>query len=178
VGFGDPPPGFFVCSEVTNIGRITPIILVALTVLGTLCTTASAQTARSPYDEDVLREARQVYNQIMSPFCPGQTLSNCGSGAAETLRVQIRERIAAGESVESIIESLIAQYGVEVKAEPPKSGFASLVWLGPIFLLLAGAVVIAVYVRRNTATDVGGGSESDGSGVRARVEEELKTHRD
>jgi len=143
-----------------------------------LYATATAQTERSPYDEDVLREARHVYNQIMSPYCPGQTLANCGSGAAETLRAQIRERIAAGESAETIIQSLIEEFGEDVKAEPPKSGFASLVWLGPVFLLLAGAVVIAVYVRRNTSSAVGGDPGGDDTGVKARVEEELKTHRD
>lgn len=151
--------------------------MVTLALQLVLCATTAAQAERSPYDEDVLREARQVYNQIMSPFCPGQTLANCGSGAAETLRAQIRERIAAGESVESIIQSLVEEYGEDVRAEPPKSGFASLVWLGPMFLLLAGAVVIAVYVRRNTSSGAAGAGRGD-TEVRARVEEELKTHRD
>lgn len=159
--------------------KIKPIVL--LTVLTTAvqlggAAVAIGQSMRSPYDEDVLREARSVYKQIMSPFCPGQTLENCGSGAAEVLRGRIRERIAAGETADEIIQSLIEEYGEEVKAEPPKSGFASLVWLGPIFLLIAGAVVIAVYVRRNTG-GVGGAGGGD-TVVRARVESELKSHRD
>ena len=165
-------------SEVTNIGRNTLILLVFLATQAALCAAVTAQTERSPYDEDVLREARRVYNQIMSPFCPGQTLANCGSGAAATLRSQIRDRIAAGENPDDIIDSLIEQYGVEVKAEPDKRGFASLVWLGPILLLLAGAVVIAVYVRRNTSSELGGGSGGENATLKARVEEELKTHRD
>ena len=140
-------------------------LLIAATLLMQLAISAMAygQAERSPYDEDVLREARAVYNQIMSPYCPGQTLANCGSGAAEVLRGQIRERIAAGESAEEIIKSLIEEFGDDVQAEPPKSGFASLVWLGPIFLLISGAVVIAVYVRRNTASGHGGDADG-GSG--------------
>jgi cytochrome c-type biogenesis protein CcmH len=170
--------GIITRSEVSKIGRITLALLAALAVQAAVCATAAAQGERSPYDEDVLRQARHVYNQIMSPFCPGQTLANCGSGAAETLRAQIRDRIAAGESPEDIIQSLIDEYGEDVMAEPPKSGFASLVWLGPIFLLLAGAAVIAVYVRRNTAAAPSGATHEVNADVRARVEEELKTHFD
>jgi len=158
------------------VKRAKLLLLATLTLILAACVTVTAQTGRSPYDEDVLREARKVYNQIMSPYCPGQTLANCGSGAADALRGQIRERIAAGETAEEVIQSLIDEFGMEVKAEPPKSGFASLVWLGPIFLLISGAVVIAVYVRRNTASGQGGDAGAD-TGVRARVEDELKTHR-
>jgi cytochrome c-type biogenesis protein CcmH len=158
-------------SQTVRIKRNTLLLVASLA----LCGIAGAQTERSSYDEDVLREARQVYNQIMSPYCPGQTLANCGSGQAEILRSKIRERIAAGESVESIVQSLVDEFGEDVRAEPPKSGFASLVWLGPILLLLAGAVVIVFYVRRNTAAPDAGKPASGDPVVRSRVEEELKT---
>jgi len=158
------------------VGRTKLLLIATLTLILAACVTVTAQTERSPYDEDVLREARSVYNQIMSPYCPGQTLANCGSGAADALRGQIRDRIAAGETADEVIQTLIDEFGMEVKAEPAKSGFASLVWLGPIFLLISGAVVIAVYVRRNTASGRGGDAGAD-SGVRARVEDELKSHR-
>jgi len=161
-------------------GRRNKMLLAGLAVLlGALSFAFDAAAAeRSPYDEDVLGEARQIYNQIMSPYCPGQTLSNCGSGAAEALRGQIRERLAAGESQEEIIQSLVVEFGEDVLAEPPKKGFASLVWLGPIFLLLAGGVVVVVYVRRNTVRDGGEGAPDDGDPqLRARVEEELESHR-
>jgi cytochrome c-type biogenesis protein CcmH len=163
--------------DVMTKGRLTYPIALVFAVVVVWPVIASGQSERSPYDEDVLREARAVYKQIMSPYCPGQTLENCGSGAAEILRGKIRDRIAAGETADEIIQSLIEEFGDGVMAEPPKSGFASLVWLGPIFLLISGAFVIAVYVKRNTASGRGGALEGD-TGVRARVEEELKTHRD
>jgi cytochrome c-type biogenesis protein CcmH len=151
-----------------------------LAVVSTVLASVTGAQEKSPYDSDVLREARRIYNQIMSPYCPGQTLSNCGSGAADILRGEIRERLASGESPESIIASLVEEFGEDVLAEPPKSGFASLVWLGPIVLLLAGSVVVAAYLRRNTARPAAGADDSageDDSALRARVEEELKDHR-
>lgn len=157
--------------------NIRMIVLVLLAVVAA-CGIAVAQTERSPYDEDVLREARRVYDQIMSPYCPGQTLSNCGSSQADILRDQIRQRIAAGESAESIVQSLVDEFGDDVRAEPPKSGFASLVWLGPIVLLIGGAVVVVFYVRRNTTKRQDGEEDGGDPRVRSRVEEELKTLRD
>lgn len=152
------------------------VLFLATTVLGSV---VEAQE-KSPYDADVLREARRIYNHIMSPYCPGQTLANCGSGAADVLRGKIRERLAAGESAESIMDSLVEEFGEDILAEPPKTGFASLVWLGPIFLLLAGSLVVAAYLRKNTArAGVTGGAAgaTDDPTLRARVEEELKDHR-
>jgi cytochrome c-type biogenesis protein CcmH len=140
--------------------------------------TGAAAPERSPHDEDVLREARNIYNQIMSPYCPGQSLANCGSGAAEVLRAQIRDRLADGDSSEEIIASLVEEFGESVMAAPPNRGFARLAWIGPFAILLAGLVLVVVYLRRHTArlekTD--GQNEID-SVLRARVEDELKTHR-
>lgn len=150
--------------------------LIALAVLLVVASSAGAQDQKSPYDEDVLKEARHIYNNIMSPYCPGLTLANCGSGAADILRATIRERLAAGETQDEIMASLVEEFGEEVRAEPPKSGFASLVWLGPIVLLLFGAGVITVYVRRSTARRAGPSGDGDAE-IRARVEEELKSHK-
>jgi cytochrome c-type biogenesis protein CcmH len=138
----------------------------------------SAHAQRSPYDEDVLREARAVYSQIMSPYCPGQNLANCGSGAAEVLRQEIRERLAAGETQEAIIASLIERFGESVLAAPPNKGLGRLAWIGPFAILLVGAILVVVYLKRHTAreTEPHETSEIDPE-VRARVEAELKSHR-
>jgi len=139
--------------------------------------TASAQQP-GKYDQEVLREARGIFNRIMSPFCPGQTLSNCGSGDANLLRSQIRQRLADGETPDEIIDSIVEKYGVSVLAEPPKEGFARLAWIGPFALLAVGLVMVVVYLRRHTARedDVEEPGEIDPD-ARARVEAELKTHR-
>lgn len=130
------------------------------------------------YDQKVLREARSIFNRVMSPFCPGQSLANCGSGAAEVLRSEIRQRLADGETAEEIMASVVERYGVKVLAEPPKKGFASLVWIGPFALLLVGAIIIVVYVRRHTSRrGVGDEAVEIDPALKARVEEELASHR-
>jgi cytochrome c-type biogenesis protein CcmH len=159
-----------------RIGWIAGVALFFALVTSTL--TAADAPQRGQYDEDVLREARAIFNRIMSPFCPGQTLANCGSGAAEVLRSQIRQRLADGETPDEIIESIVAKYGESVRAEPPARGFARLAWIGPFALLAVGIVMVVIYLRRHTARKA---ARVEPRGIdpemRARVEEELKAHR-
>jgi cytochrome c-type biogenesis protein CcmH len=74
--------------------------------------------------------------------------------------------------------SLVEKYGVKVLAEPPKKGFASLVWIGPFVLLAVGAMMVVVYLRRHTAhqSQSADAAEIDPA-VKARVEDELASHR-
>ena len=55
------------------------------------------------------------------------------------MRVFIRERIAAGDSRSEIDEALVADFGEEVLAAPPREGFNLLAWVLP---LLGGALAV------------------------------------
>jgi cytochrome c-type biogenesis protein CcmH len=129
------------------------------------------------YNEDVLRQAREIYNQIMSPYCPGKTLSNCSSGAAEELRADIRSRLAAGETPEMIIQSLVEEFGESVLAAPPNEGVGRLAWLTPFVAIVFGLAVIVAFVRRYyRPAPPAATSPAPDAGLRARVEEELESH--
>jgi cytochrome c-type biogenesis protein CcmH len=132
---------------------------------------------QSGYDAEILKQARQIYNQIMSPYCPGKTLSNCSSGAAELLRINIRERLAEGEQPDDIVASLVEEFGESVLASPPNEGVGRLAWVTPFVVIAFGLIVILIVVRRylGQTKPVVKKSEPD-PGLRARVEEELKTH--
>jgi cytochrome c-type biogenesis protein CcmH len=138
---------------------------------------AAVFSQQSGYDAEILKQARQIYNEIMSPYCPGKTLSNCSSGAAELLRVNIRERLAEGDAPEMIMASLVEEFGESVLASPPNEGVGRLAWATPFVALTFGLLVIVFVVRRyvRKPKSIVATSEPD-PGVRARVEEELKTH--
>jgi cytochrome c-type biogenesis protein CcmH len=56
----------------------------------------------------------------------------------------IAARIAAGDTKSEIKDKLIAEYGKEILAAPPREGFGLLAWWLPIVGVLAGAVVVGV----------------------------------
>jgi cytochrome c-type biogenesis protein CcmH len=150
-------------------------VFIPVLLLLFLSVAASAQEVI--YDEEVLRQARAIYNQIMSPYCPGKTLSNCSSGGAEEMRVDIRDRLSEGEPPEMIIASLVEEWGESVLAAPKNEGVGRLAWLTPFVAILFGLVVIVAFVRRYYRREVAVSSaHKPDVALRARVEEELKTH--
>jgi cytochrome c-type biogenesis protein CcmH len=105
-----------------------------------------------------------VEDEVMCPIC-GTALNLSGAPQADRERAFIRRQIAAGKTKDEIKDALVAQYGTQVLAEPPKSGFDLTAWLVPgvAILLAAVAIAIALWRWRRAARD-GGGPPSSGAG--------------
>jgi cytochrome c-type biogenesis protein CcmH len=119
---------------------------------------ASGQQARPPAApgadttvpaQDVTR-ANRLLGTLMSPFCPGLTLANCPSPYAETLRVSIRTRLAAGEPPDSIVESLVAAFGEGIRGAPPARGFGLALWVLPGAAVVAGGAALFWWLRHRS----------------------------
>jgi cytochrome c-type biogenesis protein CcmH len=103
-----------------------------------------------------------VEDEVMCPIC-GTALNLSGAPQADRERAFIRRQIAAGKTKEEIKDALVAQYGTEVLAEPPKSGFDLTAWLVPLAGILLAAVAIATGLWRwRGAGRDGGGPPSPG----------------
>jgi cytochrome c-type biogenesis protein CcmH len=81
-------------------------------------------------------------DEIVCPVCTPETLEQSNSPIAERMRAFIRRRIAAGDTKSEIKAQLVAQFGEQVLAAPPRSGFNVLAWVLP--LAGATAAVLAV----------------------------------
>ena len=104
-------------------------------------------------DTERARQANELSRNLMSPFCPGRTIADCSSPDAATVREEIREALAAGESAESIQKRIEARFGEHVIGVP-RGGIG---WAIPIGVLVAGAgllgVALARSVKRPRATE-------------------------
>jgi cytochrome c-type biogenesis protein CcmH len=87
-------------------------------------------------------------NQVMCPVCAGETLAQSDSPAAAQVRRFIRARIAAGDTRSEIKRKLVAEYGPQILAAPPRHGFGLLAWVLPLAGILAAAGVLALLARR------------------------------
>src|SRR4051795_5776707 len=85
----------------------------------------------------------ELENEVMCPVC-GTVLAQSDSPAAKAIERDIRARIARGWTKSQIKDSLVANYGEEILASPPKHGFNLLAWLLPLAGLAAAAVVLGV----------------------------------
>ena len=70
--------------------------------------------------------------------CQGQSIADSDADLAGDMRALVRQRIAAGESPESIRRWMIERYGDYVTYDPPFSAVTAPLWLAPIVLLAIG----------------------------------------
>jgi cytochrome c-type biogenesis protein CcmH len=110
-----------------------------LVLAGGLASCAAATAAGPPNAADLEAE-------LVCPVCE-TTLDQSTAPVAERMKAFIRVRIAAGDTEQEIKDALVGEFGPEVLATPPKSGFGLLAWLLPLVAVLAGAIVIGLLIR-------------------------------
>jgi cytochrome c-type biogenesis protein CcmH len=116
-------------------------LLVAALLLALACPTATTASEQRPTLAD-------LEDEVVCPVCTPETLEQSNSAVADRMRAFIRQRIAAGDTKSEIKEKLVAQFGEQVLAAPPKSGFNVLAWALPLAGGLIGAVALALLAVR------------------------------
>ena len=61
---------------------------------------------------------------------------------------EVDQHIAKGEGDEQILQAFVQEYGAQVYAEPPKSGFSLVAWILPSAYLFVGAGVVVFVIAR------------------------------
>ena len=89
----------------------------------------------------------ELEGEVMCPIC-NTTLDQSSSPAASQIEAFISRRIAAGDTKSEIKDRLVAEYGSQILAAPPKKGFDLLAWLLPIGGALAGAAFLGLLAWR------------------------------
>ncbi len=92
-----------------------------------------------------------VWNSLMSPYCPGRSLLDCTSSQAAELREWIVDQEKAGRRREDVEEQIYQQFGDVVLQAPRASGFGLAAYVTPIVGVVVGAIVLAVFLRRQAA---------------------------
>ncbi len=90
--------------------------------------------------------------ELMCPTC-NTRLDQSSSPQANQIRRELARLRARGESRTAAKSALEAQYGPEVLADTPRSGFGALAWLAPTVLVLAGGGLAALLARRWRAVE-------------------------
>ena len=85
--------------------------------------------------------------KFICPTCK-TTLDQSDAPAARQIKAYLAKRVAACASEAQIRDELVAQFGTQVLAAPPRKGFHWLAWLLPLVGILVAAAVISVLVWR------------------------------
>ncbi|OIR10783.1 cytochrome c-type biogenesis protein CcmH precursor [mine drainage metagenome] len=84
--------------------------------------------------------------------CQNESLASSHAELAEDLRQEVREMMLKGKSDQEIIDYLVARYGDFVLYDPPMKSYTVLLWFGPFAMLLLGAGVLVLQVRKRRRT--------------------------
>jgi cytochrome c-type biogenesis protein CcmH/NrfF len=123
--------------------------------------------------------ATDLSHELMSPFCPGRTLSACPSPQAKTLVVWLGVQQAAGRSREAVQAELVKRFGEDILPAPPARGFGLAAYAFPVLAFAAGGVLVWSFLRRQTQA-LPQAAEAVGSGpldpeLEAIVDRDLST---
>ena len=90
------------------------------------------------------RILQELSNDLMSPYCPGRTISSCPSGKARKLEDHILEQARAGKTREEIEADLVERFGSDIVGYAPRP----IVLYGTAIVALMALVLIAMVARR------------------------------
>lgn len=127
-------------------GRIGWLAL-GLVVVGAL----AVVVGRSEPSNDPEARARRIDRELMCPVCTGQSVAESSAPEARAIRVDIRERIAAGQGDEEIVQVYVDIYGERIRTKPEGEGFGLIAWGLPVVVLIVGAAGIVIALRRWSA---------------------------
>jgi cytochrome c-type biogenesis protein CcmH len=92
--------------------------------------------------------ARTISQELRCLVCQNQSIDDSNAALAKDLRLIVRERLRAGDSDAAVLAFVEARYGEFVLLRPKLNAHTLLLWLAPLLLLVATAVVV---LRRGRA---------------------------
>ncbi len=104
--------------------------------------------------------ARAVSKELRCLVCQNQSIDDSDAELARDLRLLVRERVAAGDSNEEVVDYVVSRYGDFVLLKPPFKTSTYLLWLGPAAILGIGLAAVAVFYRRRAKDAVPSGASA------------------
>ena len=116
---------------------------------------ASPALAEPPPPPDVPLEnpmlearAKAVMAELRCLTCQNQSIADSNAAQAQAMRMEVRDRIAAGEEPEAVRAFFVERYGDWVSFVPPARNDTALLWAAPLLFLALGVALVARRFRR------------------------------
>jgi cytochrome c-type biogenesis protein CcmH len=130
--------------------RLPNLALLAVVWVGLLSSAHAVQPDEIMADPGKEARARDLSRELRCMVCQNQSIDDSEAPLARDLRLLVRERIAAGDSDNQVIDFLVARYGEFVLLKPPFNPHTLLLWLLPPLALAGGGLALWTYGRRRS----------------------------
>lgn len=136
---------------------LAPIVLMigggartAVDAQGTATPDRARPVASAPADSALDAATRSLSSQLRCPVCQGLSVQDSPAELAQQMRDLVRQQLEQGKDPEQVKAYFVARYGQWILMAPPASGFNWLVYTLPGAVLVFGALLVVVLVRRWT----------------------------
>jgi cytochrome c-type biogenesis protein CcmH len=124
------------------------VIKFLLTCLITFSTISFSATNTS--EQTVETRLKNLSNELRCLVCQNSTLADSDAPLAQDLRKEIRSQLENGKSDEEVVAYLVARYGNFVTFRPPVNTSTALLWFGPFFMLIIGAITLVIVLKKRS----------------------------
>ncbi|WP_193141088.1 MULTISPECIES: cytochrome c-type biogenesis protein [unclassified Meridianimarinicoccus] len=129
---------------------LRPVLVAAFLALVPLA--APAVQPDEVLSDPVLEErARDLSKGLRCLVCRNESIDDSNADLARDLRLLVRERLVEGDSNDEVIDFVVDRYGEYVLLKPQTDGSNLVLWLAGPLMLLVGASLGVVYIRRRNA---------------------------
>tara|TARA_X000000368_G_scaffold51478_1_gene36742 strand:- start:2429 stop:2782 length:354 start_codon:yes stop_codon:yes gene_type:complete len=108
--------------------------------------TFSAITLLFSFQSSLENRLYSLNRQLMCPVCDGLTLEQSQADDAVEMREEIKKMVIKGMTDQEIKDYYVEKYGIYILADPPKTGFDTLVFIGPILFGFLGLIILYRYL--------------------------------
>ena len=126
-----------------------PLLRGSWIAIAALAVTALAVAA---FDDGPPRTTEEKVEAVAStlkcPVCDGQSVADSDAAASRAIRTEIVRLVEEGRSPSEIRAAISASFGEDVQLIPPASGFAGLVWILPVVVLVVAVAGVAAALAR------------------------------
>ena len=117
-----------------------------------LATAAMAVEPSEMLDDPALEaRARDISQELRCLVCQNENIDDSNAELAHDLRVLVRERLVVGDTDEQVFDYVVDRYGEYVLLKPTMSAKNLILWLTGPLLLLLGAIIAVIFLRRRAA---------------------------
>ena len=117
--------------------------------LGAVVVVVLAITLWPSGDPSDAERVRDLEAQIKCPECQGLSVADSQATTSQAIRIDIRERVARGESDARIRQAYVDRYGQSILLSPSDTGLGLIVWVLPVVVFALGAAGIVFVLARN-----------------------------
>ena len=128
-------------------------LLLAFTAVFLLIPAAAAENENNyQFDNEQQRLTyQQLTKELRCPKCQNQNIADSNAPLAEDMRDRSYQMLKEGQSREEIIEFMVARYGDFVHYQPPFTTVTSILWWGPLLIVIIGIGVAVSLTRKKKA---------------------------